>query len=159
MPTLNDVYTKFGETAEAAQLLETQVGNLLIEAAIDTDGENLRSSQAVAKALFEDVDRKTLGQLIQSLRKTKKIPDDLGENLARALSERNRLNHSFYRQHDLRRNSDEGREIMINDLVQIHQCILETYVAIFRLSGIDIENVDITALPTEHLQLNPNKKH
>jgi hypothetical protein len=29
MPTLDDVFRKFGETAEAAQLLETELGNLL----------------------------------------------------------------------------------------------------------------------------------
>lgn len=31
MPTLDDVYRKFGEAAEAAQLLETELGNLLLE--------------------------------------------------------------------------------------------------------------------------------
>jgi hypothetical protein len=30
MPTLNEVYRKFGEVAEAAQLLETELGNMLI---------------------------------------------------------------------------------------------------------------------------------
>jgi hypothetical protein len=30
VPTLDDVYRKFGETAEAAQLLETQLGNMLL---------------------------------------------------------------------------------------------------------------------------------
>ena len=30
MPTLDDVYRKFGETAEAAQLLETELGTALM---------------------------------------------------------------------------------------------------------------------------------
>lgn len=31
MTNLDDVYRKFGETAEVTQLLETQLGNLLLE--------------------------------------------------------------------------------------------------------------------------------
>jgi hypothetical protein len=30
MLTLDDVYSKFGEAAEAAQLLETELGNMLL---------------------------------------------------------------------------------------------------------------------------------
>ena len=30
MTSLDDVYRKFGETAEAAQLLETELGNILL---------------------------------------------------------------------------------------------------------------------------------
>ena len=30
MPDLNEVYRKFGEVAEAAQLFETELGNLLL---------------------------------------------------------------------------------------------------------------------------------
>ena len=30
MPTLDDVYRKFGETAEAAQLLETDLGTIAL---------------------------------------------------------------------------------------------------------------------------------
>ena len=30
MPNLDDVYRKFGETSEAAQLLETELGNILL---------------------------------------------------------------------------------------------------------------------------------
>lgn len=30
MPGLDDIYRKFGEAAEAAQLLETELGNMLV---------------------------------------------------------------------------------------------------------------------------------
>jgi hypothetical protein len=58
MPALDEVYRKFGEVAEAAQLLL----------------------------------------------------------LANALAERNQPFHSFYRKHNFRRNSKEGRAKMLEDL-------------------------------------------
>ncbi|TXT38473.1 MAG: hypothetical protein FD135_2869 [Comamonadaceae bacterium] len=38
MPTLSEVYAKFGEAAEAAQLLELELGTLLLSAAIELHG-------------------------------------------------------------------------------------------------------------------------
>ena len=70
MPSLVDVYAKFGEVAEAAQLLETQLGNLLIEVSIGAHDPEITDAKAFSRALFEDVDRRTLGQLIKMLRKS-----------------------------------------------------------------------------------------
>lgn len=54
MPTLHDVYRKFGETAEAAQLLETELGNvLLLLGAFDEDllagADSARAAELVAR--------------------------------------------------------------------------------------------------------------
>jgi hypothetical protein len=65
--------------------------------------------------------------------------DDLEEVLWRALEERNRLQHSFYRHHNYRRNSDEGRALMLEDLEVIHDAVLKAYKAVNLLSGIDLE--------------------
>ena len=64
MPSLIDIYAKFGEVAEAAQLLETQLGNLLLEVSIGTHGSEATNFKEFYRALFEKVDRRTLGQLI-----------------------------------------------------------------------------------------------
>ena len=153
MPTLSDVYSKFGEAAEAAQLLETELGNLLFSAAIVEHDLKESPNKALAKTLLEDVDRKTLGQLIRAVKQTGEAPELLEELLVQALTERNRLNHSFFRHHNLRRNSEEGRALMLSDLHSIHTCLLEAYKATLLLSGIDVTNMALLRPPTSHLPI------
>jgi len=153
MPSLDDVYCKFGETSEAAQLLETELGNILfLSGAID---QNLieEPDQVAATALYRSINRKTLGQLLKGLKNTTESVDHLEELLSKALKERNRLAHSFYRQHNFRRNSDGGRQIMLDDLEQIHDVLLEAYKAVARLSGIDLDKLEIKELPKIHVPI------
>jgi hypothetical protein len=153
MPSLADVYSKFGEVSEAAQLLETELGNLLlvtgiIEADLIDQPDPMRAS-----ALFEGISRKTLGQLLKSLNRSSDPIGRLETLLARALTERNRLSHSFYRQHNFRRNSEEGRANMMGDLEAIHAALLDAYKAVMLLSGIDLDKLALDALPNRHLPL------
>ena len=153
MPSLDDVYCKFGETSEAAQLLETELGNILfLSGAID---QNLieEPDQVAATALYRSINRKTLGQLLKGLKNTTESVDHLEELLSKALKERNRLAHSFYRQHNFRRNSDGGRQIMLDDLEQIHDVLLEAYKTVARLSGIDLDKLEIKELPKIHVPI------
>ena len=153
MPSLDDVYCKFGETSEAAQLLETELGNILfLSGAID---QNLieETDQVAASALYRSINRKTLGQLLKGLKNTTESVDHLKELLSKALKERNRLAHSFYRQHNFRRNSDGGRQIMLDDLEQIHDVLLEAYKTVARLSGIDLDKLEIKELPKIHVPI------
>jgi len=152
MPSLEDVYRKFGFASEAAQLLETEIGNaLFIAGAVDA---NLVDNPDPIKAreIWEFVNRQTLGQLLKSLHRSIDTLESLQNQLAKALRERNRLVHSFYREHNFRRNSEAGRAIMMQDLESIHDAVLEAYVAVIRLSGADLEKV-ATPLPTEHLKI------
>jgi len=158
MTTLSDVYTKFGEVAEAAQLLETQLGDLLIEVALGSHDAALTEPKYVSRKLFEEVDRKTLGQLIKALRLSNQFSEALERELAEALTERNRLNHSFYRDHNFRRNSDPGRLIMLQDLERIHGVLIKAYVPLLELSGHTPELMENLGLPTEHLNLNASRK-
>lgn len=156
MPALDDVYRKFGETAEAAQLLETELGTLLLMAR-GTD-ENLIADPNPERArdLYDSINRHTLGQLLRSLNKTTPSLDALHALLTDALRERNRLCHSFYRQHNLRRNSDDGRMIMMRDLETIHDTLLQAYKSLMLLSGVDLDALADTALhnpPTRRLPI------
>lgn len=153
MPTLEDVYQKFGFASEAAQLLETELGNLLLAAgAIDADLlGNPDSTRATELLAF--INRQTLGQLLRSLDRSTDLLDELEFVLARALSERNRLVHSFYREHNFRRNSEDGRKAMMADLDGIHDALLKAYKAVMRLSGIDLDKAVATDLPTRHLPI------
>jgi len=73
--------------------------------------------------------------------------------LERALAERNRLSHAFYREHNFRRNSDEGRTLMMKDLESIHDTLLDAYKAVMLLSGIDLDKITIASQPTNHVPI------
>ena len=142
MPTLDDVYRKFGEAAETAQLLETDLGTMLlffgvvdeglISPALDVDSKG-------AADLLRGINKQTLGQLLRNSKWHTDALDKVEPLLARALEERNRLAHSFYRQHNLRRNSDAGRAIMLKDLEFIHATLLAAWKAVNLLQGIDLD--------------------
>ncbi len=153
MPTLDDVYRKFGEVSEAAQLLETGLGNLLITAGVVEN--NLLENQDTKRAseLFKSINRKTLGQLIRTAKRETESIDELEGLLSHALSERNRLSHSFYRHHNFRRNSEDGRLLMLNDLESIHETLLEAYKAVLKLSGFDLDSVELSGLHQKHLPI------
>jgi hypothetical protein len=140
VPSLSDVYAKFGEAAEAAQLLETELGNVLLSSAVELHGLQKAKNKALAKKILSDIDRKTLGQLILALKGTRKPDTELLDLLSLALSERNRLNHAFYRQHNLRKTTEEGRMLMLADLQVIHDHLLRAYMAVLPLSGIEISD-------------------
>lgn len=83
MPTLDDAYRKFGETSEAAQLLETELGNnLLFAQCID---ENLvKQDPKCAGEILEAINRNTLGQLLRKLNHSKQSVDALDVALGKA---------------------------------------------------------------------------
>ncbi|WP_218080461.1 hypothetical protein [Anthocerotibacter panamensis] len=153
MPTLEDVYAKFGFASEAAQLLETELGTRLFLAGAIEAGLFESSDSGKATELLMFVNRQTLGQLLKSLGRTNDSIDQLEDVLKEALRQRNRLSHSFYRQHNWRRNSEEGRAVMMDDLETIHDSILVAYKAVMRLSGIDLDAVTLERLPTGHLPI------
>lgn len=139
MPTLNDVYRKFGEAAEAAQLLETELGTMLLLSRGAEHDLFTEPNPELASDLYSTINRHTLGQLIKRLDRTPQSLDALETLFSKALQERNRLSHSFYRQHNFRRNSDEGRAIMLKDIESIHETLLRAYKAVMLLSGVDLD--------------------
>jgi len=153
VPSLDDVYRKFGEASEAAQLLETELGNILLM--VDAVDQNLikQPDEKTATALYNSINRQTLGQLFKSLKTSSESVDHLEEMLVRALKARNRLAHSFYRQHNFRRNSEDGHAKMLKDLEQIHNDLLEAYKAVMRLSGVDLDKIVLDRLPTGHVPI------
>ena len=70
MPSLNDVFCKFGNASEAAQLLETELDNLLLESSVIDAVLNEQPDPFQAKNILEFVNRQTLGQLLKSLGKS-----------------------------------------------------------------------------------------
>ena len=83
--------------------------------------------------------------------------EDLEADIRKALDERNKLFHSFYRKHNFRRNSSKGCQIMLDDLEKIHDTILDAYMELLQLSGVDLSDADLNklskTLPTQHLKI------
>jgi hypothetical protein len=142
MPTRDDIYRKFGEVSEAAQLVETELGTMLlffgvvdeglITPALEVDGKR-------ATELLGRIKRQTLGQLVTNTKRHTDALDKLEPMLSAARDERNRLSHHFYRQHNLRINTDAGRALMLDDLESIHDTLIEVYKLLNLLSGIDLD--------------------
>jgi len=153
VPTLDDVYRKFGDAAEAAQLLETELGTMLLLIRAADDGLITEPDPKRAYDLLATINRHTLGQLLKSLNNKTQSLDKLESLLSSALEERNRLYHSFYRQHNFRRNSADGRALMLKDLESIHDTLLKAYKAVMLLSGIDLDAAVEYKAPTRHLPI------
>ena len=156
MSTLDDVYRKFGEVSEAAQLLETELGTLLLTHRCIDAGLLENPDRARATAIYDQINRQTLGQLTRNLDKVGVSIGELEQLLGSALASRNRLVHSFYLKHNFRRNSDDGREVMLRDLEVIHDDLLAAYKAVLLLSGVDLDALAAqgdNALPTGHLPI------
>ena len=154
--TLDDVYQKFGMTAEAAQLLETQLGTMLLLIRGTEEGLFFDPNTEIAADLYRVVNRRTLGQLIKEMGDASQSLDTVEMLLSNALRERNRLFHSFYREHNFRRNSVEGRAVMWTDLDHIHDTIILAYKAVMSIDGTDIDALtksDEHNEPTGHVQI------
>ena len=154
MSTIDEVYRKFGETSEVAQLIETELGTLLL--LVQCGSEHLfdEPDPPRAQELLRDVNKSTLGQLLRRLKNERSINLD-EELMQEALDFRNLLAHAFFRIHNNRRNSQEGRSIMFNDLQFMHDKLLMAYKALMLVSGIDLDQLvkEDVCLPTKHLPI------
>ncbi|ALJ12383.1 hypothetical protein [Sphingopyxis macrogoltabida] len=120
MATRDELYAKFGITAEAAQLFETELGTLLLCARGLESGWHVVPDRERGWDLLRDIDRSTLGGLLSKLKRHVELDDDLSARFASALSARNRLNHGFYERHDFKIQTDEGRDKMMAELEALH---------------------------------------
>ena len=85
MTSLDDVYRKFGETSEAAQLLETELGNILMM--IKGLENNLIQEQNtdLALSIYRKINKSTLGQLLKQIGRSTASIDEIVLNLEHAL--------------------------------------------------------------------------
>ncbi|MFX0138715.1 MAG: hypothetical protein ACFFDN_34055 [Candidatus Hodarchaeota archaeon] len=141
MATKAELYKKFGETAEATQLLETQLDNLLLILRGCEEELFFKNKVELARNIVSRINKRTLGQLLNQFGSRIESPDKFETLFSNALCERNRLIHSFFQDHNLAINSNEGRDRMIQDLEIIHETLLEAYKVVLAISGIDIEKL------------------
>lgn len=147
------MFTGNSGTAEAAQLIETELGTMLLAARCTEEGLVENKNPARATDILSSVNRHTLGQLFTNLKNHTQSLDALEDLLLGALEGRNHLFHSFYRKHNFRRNFDEGRALMLEELEAIHSVLLEAYDAIMKLNGVDLDAMTSVQLPKRHLPI------
>lgn len=127
MATRDEVYAKFGITAEAAQLLETELGTLLLCARGLQNGWHVIPDGERAQVALEQIDRSTLGRLLTTLKKHIELSDDLADRFASAFQARNRLNQGFFEKHNFKIQTDEGRDQILADLESLHDELFQAW--------------------------------
>jgi len=127
MATRDELYAKFGVTAEAAQLFETELGTLILCVRGLEEGWHAEPDGDAAMRLLLDIDRKTLGGLLAKLRESFLFDEDLTDLFATAPNLRNRLNHGFFERHNYAIGTPEGRDAMIADLEESHQRLFDAW--------------------------------
>lgn len=137
MATLDSVYWKFGYASEAAQLLEVELINVLIEYEINQGGDI-----PSLKEQFLQMDKFTLGRLDKMLQKKGLADDETLQFVSSALAARNYLAHEFYRTHNFGKDTPAGRQKMLDDLKKVHNTIFEAYRKVLLISGIEIPHLE-----------------
>lgn len=108
-----EVYAFFGLAMYNANLLEASLINLAVALNLD---KSTVITQELFKAVFGEMEAKTLGQLLKATQKLAAIPNELEPVLKRALDERNFLAHGFFRANAEEIIHEGGRVEMIKKL-------------------------------------------
>lgn len=118
---LREVYYEFGRSAEMAQVMETEAGNLaLVYATMLVDTSKITDEQReFFRALVQDVNTRTFGNLFRQIQKMGQIDDSIIATVNDALEKRNYLTHKFFRRHNFAIHSVEGRRTMLAKLREI----------------------------------------
>ncbi|MGK3116794.1 hypothetical protein [Candidatus Pantoea formicae] len=136
MTTLNDVYCKFGEASEAAQLIEVELVNVAISHAL-----NSGISVQEVKRDFTVIDSFTIERLMKRLKNLGILNDKNCEPIELARKARNDLSHNFYRRHGFKRFSSEGCKDMLENLMELHWVIFEGYRQVLLLSNVELPSL------------------
>lgn len=120
MTTRDDLYAKFGITAEAAQLFETELGTILLVSRALEEGWHIEPDAEIVRAELVSINSSTLGRVLGRLKAVVQFDDETGVELASALKARNRLTHGFFLKHGTAIQSEKGRGQMVEELEEIH---------------------------------------
>lgn len=108
-----EIYAYFGLAAFAANLLESSLINWTVALRLGNLSGTKRQDFETAFGHFE---KRTLGQLLRATRELTAVPTDLDSVLTKALSERNRLIHHFFREHAVNATHPAGQKVIIGEL-------------------------------------------
>jgi len=115
------LYAEFGMTAEKAQVLETEAGNVALSYLalfVNTDTITPEETE-MYRSIENDVNRKTLGALLKHIKGQMHFDDTIVGIIDEGVKQRNYLTHHFFRTHNFALFSEEGRKVMVAELKDI----------------------------------------
>ncbi len=120
---LRTLYFEFGRTAEMAQVMELEAGNLALAfVSLAFDPSKITDEERrIFRAVIDDVNSRTFGNLLKQIRKIGSVSECIEKTINEALEKRNYLVHKFFRNHNLQINSEEGRKEMGAELEGIYE--------------------------------------
>lgn len=135
MATRDELYAKFGITAEAAQPFETELGTLLLSVSAIEKGWYVKPDPVNARKALDQIEAHSLGRLLGVLKGKVSFDEHLVELFTSALKARNRLNHGFYERHNFKIQTEAGRDAMIPDLEELHEELFQVWRIASGLTG------------------------
>ncbi len=131
---MNEVYKKFGEASELAQLLEHELGTLLIR--IFGVSPNLVTDKPeLAWTLLDDEHRPTLNLFIRQ-QKGQHQEEQITQELNEAFKAQHGINHGFFRMYH---GCSEAE--MLEALEAVIMILWQGYRSVMLLSGVDIDDL------------------
>jgi len=118
-----DLYAQFGIAAEKAQTLELEAGNFVLAylGLFFKPGQITEEQREFLSSLVDDMNHKTLGRLLKSIKGLATFDQHFISTVESALERRNYLTHHFFRSHNFAIHSEEGRRGMIEELRKIQE--------------------------------------
>lgn len=152
-PDLYKLYAEYGIAAEKAQVLETEAGNvclLFVALFAGTNGLD-EAKKNFFKQLVQDVNRKTLGRLLEQIKKTVDFDPETVELVESALEKRNYLSHHFFRKHNFAINNENGRSEMILELKEIQSHLDKAYASLSSISSLLEQLINVGSKNTSNV--------
>jgi hypothetical protein len=118
---IKEVYARFGRAVSQAQVLETNIANLLaVTSLLQASEAALAFGQAEFEALYVDLYSHTSGRLVKRLTDAG-WPEQYLDLCRLAVSERNRIVHRFHREHPDGFSEVEAMQRMVDDADAAHR--------------------------------------
>jgi hypothetical protein len=136
-----ELYAEFGMVAEKAQVLEFEAGNVALAfLTVFFDKNDITPELTeMFRNIVDDLNHKTFGSMVRQLKKTLNLSDSIIEVIDEALERRNYLTHHFFRKHNFRLFSEEGRKIMIAELKEIQEKIDKAHQMMSAISSLMLQ--------------------
>ncbi|AXT28188.1 hypothetical protein D1823_17420 [Ruegeria sp. AD91A] len=97
MASRDQLYAKFGITAEAAQLFETALGTVVLASKGHNNNWYVEQDPKAAAMALETIESSTLGRVLAMLKQELRFEDDLViSQFKRGLIAKNKLFHGFF---------------------------------------------------------------
>jgi hypothetical protein len=132
-----DLYAQFGIAAEKAQTLELEVGNFVLTylGLFFKPGQIAEEQRQFLSSLVDDMNHKTLGRLIKSIKGLSTFDQRFLDTVESVLERRNYLTHHFFRYHNFAIYSEQGKRGMIEELKKIQEELSLAHAMLSAASG------------------------